>query len=162
MVDWATIRSVGQPLAWLASFGGEVWALASWFWGGGLKLLEELGPPEYAALTSMFGAVFLYSSWAMAQPLRPSRRLESMIDEMTTARRSVERHIAYDRLNGRLNRRGRQESRSQPLSGYVEEEVRKIARALDELKISHPPVIGETVAEDWHRFLIQSWRRSQS
>ena len=150
-MDRTTIRRVGQPLAWLASLGGEVWTLVSWSWGGGLKVLGELGPPEYAALTAMFGAVFLYSSWTLAQPLRPSRRLGSMIDEMMTVRGSMEHHIFYDQLN----RRVRQVSRPQPLSGYEEEGVRKLARALDELKIPHPPVTGETVVEDWHRFLIR-------
>ncbi len=146
-MDWTTIRRVGQLLAWLVSLGGEVWTLVSWSWGGGLKVLEELGPPEYAALTAMFGAVFLYSSWTFAQPLRPSRRLGSMIDEMTTVRGSVWQNIVYDTLG--------QESRSQPLSGHNEEIVRKLARALDELKIPHPPVTGETVGTDWHRFLIR-------
>ncbi len=56
-------------------------------------------------------------------------------------------NIVYDTL--------RQESRSQPLSGYDEEKVRKLARALDELKIPHPPMTGETVVEDWHRFLVR-------
>lgn len=154
-MDWATIRRVVPPMAWLLSFGGEVWTLVSWFWDGGLKVLGEIGPPEYAALAAMFGAVFLYSSWTLAQPFRPSRRLESMIDEMTTVRRSMEQHIAYDRLNGRLNRRARQESRLRPLAGHDQEDVRKLARALDELKISHPLVTGKTVAEDWHRFLIR-------
>ena len=51
-MDWTMIRRVGQPLAWLASLGGEVWTLVSWSWGGGLKVLGELGPPEYAALTA--------------------------------------------------------------------------------------------------------------
>ena len=138
-MDRTTIRRVGQPLAWLASLGGEIWTLVSWCWGGGLKVLGELGPPEYAALTAMFGAVFLYSSWTLAQPLRPSRRLESMIDEMTTVRGLVGQNIDYDTL----------------LSGYDEEKARKLARALDELKIPHPPVTGETVVEDWHRFLIR-------
>ena len=146
-MDWTTIRRVGPWLAWLASLGGEVWTLLSWCWGGGLKVLEALGPPEYAALTAMFGAVFLYSSWTLAQPLRPSRRLRSMIHEMTTVRGLVGQNIVYDTL--------RQESRSQPLSGYDEEKVRKLARALDELKIPHPPMTGETVVEDWHRFLVR-------
>ena len=151
-MDWTTIRRVGQPLAWLASLGGWVWTLVSWSWGGGLKVLGELGPPEYAALTAMFGAVFLYSSWTLAQPLRPSRRLRSMIDEMTTVRGSMGNHIGHDQLS---NRRVRQQSRPRPLPGYYEEKVRKLARALDKLKIPHPPVTGETVGEDWHRFLIR-------
>ena len=46
-------------------------------------------------------------------------------------------------------------SRPRPLSGCDEEEVRKLARALDELKIPHPSVTGGTVVEDWHRFLIR-------
>ena len=147
-MDRTTIRRVGQPLAWLvASLGGEVWTLVSWSLGGGLKVLGELGPPEYAALAAMFGAVFLYSSWTLAQPLRPSRRLESMIVEMTTVRARLGPNIFYDDF--------RQESRSQPLSGYDEEQVRKLARALDELKIPHPAVTGETVVEDWHRFLVR-------
>ena len=91
-MHWTTIRRVGQPVAWLLAFGGEVWTLVTWFWGGGLKLLEGVGAPEYAALTAIFGTVLLYSSWALAQPHRSSRRLEAMIDEMTTVRRSVESH----------------------------------------------------------------------
>ena len=50
-MHWTTIRRVGQPVAWLLAFGGEVWTLVTWFWGGGLKLLEGVGAPEYAALT---------------------------------------------------------------------------------------------------------------
>ena len=49
----------------------------------------------------------------------------------------------------------RKEGRPQLLSWYNDEKVRKLAKALDELKIPHPPVTGKTGGIDWHRFLIR-------
>ena len=57
-------------LGWSSSFGGFVWSVVSWIWGGGLN---ELGTPEYAAFTAMFSVALFYMSWHLYQPFRPSR-----------------------------------------------------------------------------------------
>ena len=148
---WGRALAVARLSGWFVSLGGSVWSLVAWIWGSGLSLIAEFGAPEYASLTAMFGAGLLYSSWVLAQPVRPSRRLEGLVDEMMKVRGSVGQYTAYVRLEGMSGR----ERRSRPLPDYDEESVRKLARALDELKVPHPSTIGETVAEDWSKFLIR-------
>ena len=148
---WSRALAVARLSGWFVSLGGSVWSLVAWIWGSGLSVMAEFSAPEYASLTAMFGAGLLYASWVLAQPVRPSRRLEGLVDEMVTVRNYAGRHIIYVRLEGMSGR----ERRSRPLPDYDEECIRKLARALDELKIPHPSTIGETVAEDWTKFLIR-------
>lgn len=129
-MDWKTIRRIGQPLAWLVSLGGGVWTLVSWIWGGGLKVLENLGTPEYAALAAVFAAVLAYSSWNLCQPLRPSSRFQEMDDLIDRAR------LAF--LSD-VDRRNANEIRMESSTRAV---VREMAHRLDDLKIPYPPMAG--------------------
>ena len=148
---WGRALAVARLSGWFVSLGGSVWSLVAWIWGSGLSVIDEFGAPEYASLAAMFGAGLLYSSWVLAQPVRPSRRLEGLVDEMAAVRTSAGHSITYVRLE----RMSAPERRSRPLPDYDEESIRKLARALDDLKIPHPSTIGETVAEDWIKFLIR-------
>ena len=131
---------VVRLLGWLLFFGGFVWSVVSWIWGGGLK---ELGTPEYAAFTAMFSVAVIYMSWHLYQPFRPSNRLGGMTDEFTSVRVSLEWYMNPGRI-GQVE-----------IEGRDEEIVRKLARALDGLRIPHPPVTGKGITAGWHRFLVR-------
>ena len=149
---WQTIRRVGQPVAWLISFGGQAWTLVSWIWGGGLTILGDLGPPEYSALTAMFSVVLVYSTCALVQPFRPSTRLEQLCDEIARMRRSLE---YYTESTTRSRRGLASVHYAQVLSGQHEEQLRSLARALDGLSIPHPSITEGNVAANWRQFLIR-------
>lgn len=151
-MKWQTIRRVGQPIAWLISFGGQAWTLVSWIWGEGFTILGDLGPPEYAALTAIFGAVLFYSTYALAQPLLPSNRLERLCDEISRTRRQLEHYV---RTTTRPRREMASVRRVQVLFGQDEEQIRSLARALDGLSIPHPSTSEGDVAANWRQFLIR-------
>ena len=124
------VGKIGPPLAWLFAFGGEVWTLVSWVSGGGLKLLGNLGAPEYAALSAMFGAAFAYFTWHLCQPFRPSSRFQEMADLIDRAR------VAF---GSDIDGKGANEIR---MDSFTRAVVREMAHRLDDLKIPYPPLVG--------------------
>lgn len=125
----------------VASLGGAVWSIVAWIWGGGLAaVFSLLGPPEYAALATMFSVMFSYSTWRLCEPFLPSRRLEAMSESLQSTRRSLS-FISNPA--------------SKELKGHYAEDVRMVARALDEITIPHPPVAGKNVVVNWLEFLIR-------
>ena len=66
----------------------DVWAAATWAWGSRWEILEQIGPPEYAAFITLLtmGLVTLNWSrikrlWSWINRLRPSVRFREMADE---------------------------------------------------------------------------------
>lgn len=124
----------------LLSVGGLVWSGVAWIWGGGLAaVFSLLGPPEYAALAVIFSGASVYSGWHFCRPFLPSRRLEAMSEDIANTRRSLAWMVG----------------KSQDLAGHYEEQVRIVARALDEIKVPHPPLTGRNAVESWNGFLIR-------
>ncbi len=83
MKPWVRI-SINLPLA-----AGKVWAAITWAWGSRWEILEQTGPPEYAALITLCagGLVTLnWSSvkrlWSWINRLRPSVRFRELADEI--------------------------------------------------------------------------------
>ena len=93
-------------------------------------MLGDLGAPEYAALSAVFGAVLAYSTWYLCQPLRPSIRFQAMGDLIDRARVSFLANV-----DGRNVNEIRMGSSTRAL-------VREMAHRLDDLKIPYPPLVG--------------------
>lgn len=78
----------------LFSFAGQLWAAISWAWGTGVTVLEQFGPPEYAAAIAFFTGLLLWvnlawiKAWIDAH--RPSRRFAALHNEIEWATNYVE------------------------------------------------------------------------
>ena len=74
---------------------GDVWAGWDWVSGGGVLTKLQLGPPEYAAVVTMFslGLVLLNINWV--RQLLASERLGSLSDEVTDIIASMEQDSYY-------------------------------------------------------------------
>ena len=134
------IAKIGPPLAWVLSFGAEVWTLASWVHGGGLEVFGAFGVPEYAALSAMFGVVLAYSTWQLVQPYRPSMRFRAMsqlIDEAMSSfisdySKSIEQKTDVFFLSS------------------TRAKIRELAFALDDLGVPYPPLTDTKFINYWY------------
>lgn len=144
------IRHWLKLFGWLLSFGAEVWTLVSWFWGGGLEILSALGPPEYAALSAMFGASLLYFTWQLTHSLIQSRRPSVRFTEISEIiQKSVDAVVADVGDTG--------EAKEEiAISTNTRAIVREMAHHLDDLKIPYPPLEAPTMKKRldyWRVFL---------
>ena len=87
MVKWGRVAvRIAVGAVWLVGFVGDVWSITAWIWGGGLKMPEDAGLPEYAALTAMFSVILIVSSWYLVWclahhvigPRMPSQRFKKL------------------------------------------------------------------------------------
>ena len=65
---WPSARWVWN----LAFFAGDVWALSGWVLGGGVTMDLALGPPEYAALITVFTGAMVAVNYELIQSVRPA------------------------------------------------------------------------------------------
>ena len=61
---------------------GDVWSLATWMWESRLRILEQIGPPEYAALITLFTGGLIAINYSWINRLRPSVRLSGLTNEI--------------------------------------------------------------------------------
>ncbi len=125
MKPWVRI-SANLPLA-----AGEVWAAITWVWGSRWEILEQTGPPEYAALIVVCtgGLVslnwpYIKRFWSWINRLRPSVRFRELADEIET--------VLLETPEDTSHRTGRT---------MLENRV-FLARKLNRLKIETPPNPG--------------------
>ena len=90
MKSWVRIS------ASLSLTAADVWAAVAWAWGSRWEILEQIGPPEYAAFIALLtiGLVTLNWSWikrlwSWINRLRPSVRFRELADELDTVVRET-------------------------------------------------------------------------
>ena len=112
----------------LSLTAAEVWAAVAWAWGSRWEILEQTGPPEYAAFIALLTISLVTLNWSWIKRLwswikrlRPSVRFRELADEIDT----VVRETPKDRFHG---------------TGPTLLESRVLlARKLNRLKIETPP-----------------------
>ena len=73
-----TIRQWATALALF----GKVWASASWMWGNFLTVVEQIGPPEYAAIIVFCLAAIIILNHGWINASRPSVKFQNLADEI--------------------------------------------------------------------------------
>ena len=69
----------------LVAVAADVWAAATWAWESRLSILEQIGPPEYAAAITFFTGAVIALNWLWVNRLRPSTRFSELRDEIQWA-----------------------------------------------------------------------------
>ena len=67
---------------------GDIWAGVAWAWETRLNLLEQLGPPEYAAFITLCTGAMMAINWPWINRLRPSVRFAALVDDLKSALRT--------------------------------------------------------------------------
>ena len=119
MEAFSKLHRAGFSLGFVA---GDIWAVISWIWGNGVSFLKQIGPPEYAAIITLFtGALVIVNlSWINAR--LPSNRLKALSEEIRCTMNK------YDMLTASLSSSSRE--------AYAEEQV--LRHKLEQLKIFMP------------------------
>ena len=82
MEAFSKLHRAGFSLGFVA---GDIWAVISWIWGNGVSFLEQIGPPEYAFLMTLFTGALLIVNAPWINALRPSTRLRVLEPDILRA-----------------------------------------------------------------------------
>ena len=74
----------------LGAVFGFSWSVMSWVWGNGMKILNALGPPEYAGLIAFFLGLLIVSIFPIVNSWRPGFRFQSLKPEMEEILETIE------------------------------------------------------------------------
>ena len=119
MEAFSTLRRAGFSLGFVA---GDIWAVISWIWGNDVSLLEQIGPPEYAVLITLFTGALLYVNWSWINALLPSNRLKAL----------------YEGIRRTMNNNDMFAASSSSSSHEVYAEERVLRHKLEQLRIVMP------------------------
>ena len=68
--------------ATLSLTAADVWAAVAWAWGSRWEILEQIGPPEYAAFITLLTIGLARLNWSWINRLRPSVRFRELAGEI--------------------------------------------------------------------------------
>ena len=125
---------------------GNVWTGFRWAKGGGVTEMLNLGPPEFAALATIFTGLLIALNWAWIDAMRPSTKFKRLQPQIGQLREQLRQYLVL---------LGNQASAddSFDLQSKIEKGITDLELELSKLSISTPTPNGF----DWDMDLGEAW-----